>query len=179
MYKYMNLWKLCAPDPEGGAGGGQDPEGGTEPKTFTQDDVDKIVQARIAKERKAFDAQIEKAKKEAEENARLSAEELAKKKSEEAAQQLAQREAEITKRERRASALETLGTKKLSAELADVLDYSSDDALTASIEKLEKSFNAAVQKAVDDKLKGSTPPSGGAGNPDPVADFRKAIGLKN
>lgn len=182
MYQYKNLWKLCCPDPDGaaaGAAGGGEGEGGAAAKTFTQEEVDKILQGRLAKERKAFDAEKAAALKEAAENAKLSAEELAKKQREEAEAKLAQREKELLHRELKAKAAEALSTNKLSADLVDLLDLSSEEAMTASVTKLKAAFDKEVQAAVDAKLKGSTPPSGNGSPMDELAKFREAIGLPN
>lgn len=70
---------------------------------------------------------------------------------------LDKREAEITKRELMATAKNTLTDKKLPLELADILVYSDADACNKSITAVEKAFNAAVEKAVEERLKGGDP----------------------
>lgn len=53
-------------DNEGGKGTpSEEPNGGQETKTFTQEELDKIVQGRIAKERKAWEKHLEDEKTEA------------------------------------------------------------------------------------------------------------------
>lgn len=71
---------------------------------------------------------------------------------------LAEREANITRRELMAEAKNTLAEKKLPVSLADVLDYTNADSCKKSISTLEKAFNAAVEDAVKEKLKGGEPP---------------------
>lgn len=172
MYKYMNLWKLHCPEGEGEGGGGEPaPKGG-----LTQEDVDRAVQARLARERKAFDAEKEAAIKKALEDAKLSAEELAKKQQEEIAAKLAEREAELTRRELKAKAQEELGKKKLPADLLELVSLSSEEDMNKSLGQLEAAFTKSLQAAVDEKLKGSTPPAGN-GTADELTRFREAIGL--
>lgn len=79
--------------------------------------------------------------------------------------ELDDRASEIKKRELMAEAKNTLAEKKLPVQLADILDYKDADACKASIEKMEKVFQEAVQASVEEKLKGGdppkTPPDGG------------------
>ena len=78
-----------------------------------------------------------------------------KKKAEEKA---AKREAELTKRELTLDARTMLAEKGLPDSFVDLLNYTDKKACTKSIETLEKAFNDAVSKAVDEKLKGNKPP---------------------
>lgn len=130
-------------------------------KTFTQADLDAIMDKKFAKWQKDTDAKVAAAKTEAEKLAKLTADEKAAYEKEQADAKLKQREAEITRRELRAQALETLAEKDLPKELADVLDYSDADKCNASVTAVEKAFRSAVKKAVDEKLKGNPPPAGG------------------
>lgn len=70
---------------------------------------------------------------------------------------LDKREAEITKRELTASAKNTLADKGLPSELAEFLDYTNADTCKKSIDDVEKTFRAAVQKGVEERLKGKEP----------------------
>ena len=70
------------------------------------------------------------------------------------AEELAKREAAITRRELTATAKDTLASKGLPISLADILNYESADTANASIAAVEKAFQAAVQTAVEDRLKG-------------------------
>ena len=72
--------------------------------------------------------------------------------------ELADREADITRRELMAQAKVTLAEKELPVGLADVLAYTDADSCSKSIASMEKAFQEAVQKAVDEKLKGGKPP---------------------
>ncbi len=78
---------------------------------------------------------------------------------------LADREANITKRELMAEAKNTLAEKKLPAGLAEVLNYTDADSCKKSIETVEKAFQAAVQAAVEERLKGGKPPKKAVNEP--------------
>lgn len=78
---------------------------------------------------------------------------------------LAAREANITKRELMAEAKNTLAEKKLPAGLAEVLNYTDADSCKKSIETVEKAFQAAVQEAVEERLKGGKPPKKAVNEP--------------
>lgn len=72
--------------------------------------------------------------------------------------ELADRETDITRRELMAQAKVTLAEKELPVGLADVLVYTDADTCNKSIAAVEKAFQEAVQKAVEEKLKGGKPP---------------------
>lgn len=111
-----------------------------------------------------YQTKIEEAKTEAEKLAKMNAEQKAKYAEEKRIAELEQREKEITTRELRATAYETLAEKNLPKELVDILNYSDAENCNKSIESVEKAFQSAVEKAVNDKLRGGNPPKGGQGN---------------
>ena len=146
---------------------------GTEPqpKTFTQEEVDKIIADRLARQakqsekkftQKEVDDLISEKLSEAEKLAKMNAEQKAKYEQEKHEKELAEREAALTKRELTATAKEVFTEKGLPAELADIVDTTSAENCTASIETIEKAFSAAVQKAVNDRLKSNAPKTGNA-----------------
>lgn len=120
--------------------------------------VAKALETQKGKLTKDFESQLATQKTEAEKLAKMNAEqkaEYAQKKHEE---ELAKREADITRRELRAEALNQLGEKKLPAKLADILDYSSADACTKSLESVAAAFQEAVSEGVANVTKGGKPP---------------------
>lgn len=150
---------------------GASPEdGGTPPAQPTFDEVlkDKAYQAEFDRRMsKAIDTAKAKWDKEAEEKAdeaaklaKMTADEKAKHESEKREKALADREAAVAKRELTAEAISQLTEKGLPAELAKCLDYSSADNCKASMEAVEKAFGAAVDAAVNERLKGSVPKFG-------------------
>lgn len=88
--------------------------------------------------------------------------------------ELDDREARINQAELKAEAKNTLTEKKLPTELAEVLNYTDADSCKRSIEAVEKAFQAAVQAAVEEKLKGGKPPKG-APQTDEMKDLEEQI----
>lgn len=111
-----------------------------------------------------YQAKIQEAKTEAEKLAKMNADQKAEYKKQKKLDELAKREKDITTRELRATAYETLAEKNLPKELVDILNYESAETCNKSIEAVEKAFQSAVEKAVNDKLRGGNPPKGGQGN---------------
>ena len=72
--------------------------------------------------------------------------------------ELSDREAVITRKELMAEAKNTLAEKKLPVSLAEVLNYADADTCNDSISAVEKAFQEAVEAAVNERLKGGTPP---------------------
>lgn len=172
--------------PEGEASQGQitreqtvQEAGVREERTFTQADVDRIVQQTIARERKRSDAAVATARTEAERLAGMSAEQRLEHERQERERTLAEREATVQRRELRAQALETLAQRGLPRELAGVLSYESAEACNESIANAEKAFRAAVKRGVDERMKG-VPPKSGTGETEStlLSQMRVAAGLK-
>lgn len=132
-------------------------------KTFTQKDVDKLIQDRLAREQSKWEKRVQDERTEAEKLAKMNAEQKAKYAEEKRLSELEKREKDITTRELRATAYETLAEKNLPKELVDILNYESAETCNKSIEAVEKAFQSAVEKAVNDKLRGGNPPKGGQG----------------
>ena len=108
--------------------------------------------------------ELENAKTEAEKLAKMNAEQKAKYAEEKKLAELEKREKDITTRELKAQAYETLAEKGMPKELVDILNYESADSCNKSIEAVEKAFQTAVEKAVNEKLRGSEVPKGGQGS---------------
>ena len=139
-------------------------------KTFTQKDVDKLIQDRLAREQSKWEKRVQDERTEAEKLAKMNAEQKAKYAEEKRLAELEKREKDITTRELRATAYETLAEKNLPKELVEILNYSDAEQCNKSIEAVEKAFQYAVEKAVNEKLRGGNPPKGGQGN---KADYNK------
>lgn len=147
-------------------------------KTFSQDEVNKIISERLSKERqkweKEFQTKLDEAKTEAEKLAKMNAEQKAEYERKKREEELNRREAEITRRELRATALETLAEKGLPKQLADILVYTDAGSCKKSIENVEKVFRDAVEQAVNERLKGGKPPqTGGQGLSNLEAELSK------
>ncbi|WP_141668622.1 DUF4355 domain-containing protein [Clostridium paraputrificum] len=133
-------------------------------KTFTQKDVDKLIQERVAREQAKWEKKVQDERTEAEKLAKMNADQKAEYEKQKREDELAKREKDITTRELRAAAYETLAEKNLPKELVDILNYESVETCNKSIEAVEKAFQSAVEKAVNDKLRGGNPPKGGQGS---------------
>lgn len=163
----------------GGSGtttGGEGTEGNEGDKSFDEVLKDKRYQSefdkRIAKALETAKSkwetekatELENAKTEAEKLAKMNAEQKAKYAEEKRIAELEKREKDITTRELKAQAYETLAEKNLPKELIGTLNFESAETCNASIEAVEKAFQNAVEKAVNDKLRGSEIPKGGQGS---------------
>jgi hypothetical protein len=91
---------------------------------------------------------------------------------------LAKREADLNRRELRATAAQTLSEKGLPTTLLDCLNYQDADNCSKSIETIETAFRAAVQRGVEERMKGTTPTAPGSSEAAADAAMRKALGLK-
>jgi hypothetical protein len=159
---FIDLQYFADPEPTPEPTPTPTPEPTPEPqKTFTQAEVDAILDKRLARERKDLDTKIQTAVTEAQKLAKMTTDEREKHEREKRDKELADREGEITKRELRAQALETLAEKGLPKGLADLLPYVDADGTNAAIEATEKVFRAAVEQAVNERLKGTPPPASG------------------
>lgn len=122
-------------------------------KKYTDADVDEIINKKFAK----WKAEQEKAETEAKKLAKMNAEDKQKYTLEKREQELADREAEIARRELTAEAKTILSERGLPSELAEVVNLADADSVRSSIDALQKSWEAAVQKGVADKTKGGAP----------------------
>lgn len=87
---------------------------------------------------------------------------------------LARREAELARRELHAKALDTLSQRQLPAELADLLDYADEARCNASLSRVQKTWQQAVQKGVEARVAGAAPRTG-AGKSGVRTSMRDAI----
>lgn len=156
----------------GGAGAGADGNSGNEkddPPSF--DDllkgghqaefdrrVQKAIDTALSKQKSKYETLMDNKLSEADKLAKMTKEEKALYMQQKKEKELADKEAAITRRELMAEAKNTLAEKKLPAALAEVLNYADADSCSKSIDAVEKAFQEAVQAAVEEKLKGGTPP---------------------
>lgn len=109
----------------------------------------------------AYDAAIEEAvtaalekQKADEEEAKRVAELSDEERLAEQKQQLAEREAKLAAAERKSEAVVELGNAGIPAKLADCLNYTSKEAYEKSLTAAKEAFQAAVETAVNDRLRG-------------------------
>lgn len=155
----------------GGGSGGEgvktaDPEGSNKTVSFdeflsdknNQAEFDRRVQKALGTAKEKWAALMDDKLSEADKLAKMNKEEKAEYLRQKQENELKDREAAITRRELMAEAKNTLAEKKLPVGLAEVLNYADADTCSKSIEAVEKAFQEAVQAAVEEKLKGGTPP---------------------
>ena len=120
-----------------------------EEKTFTQEELDKILNKKFAQWQK----KTEEAKIEAERKAKLTeAEKLAEERKE---FEVMRKQFEYEKRVNSTS--KTLASNNLPVEFADFLIGDTDEATTQRVDLFKNAFNEAVEKLVNERLKGSVP----------------------
>ena len=131
--------------------------------TFTQEQVDDIINKRLARERAKFDEQLKTKVSEAERLAKLTEEERRHEELKIQQEQIEQqrKEFEDMKREFERTQLlnETqrqLGEKNLPIDVAEMLLGKDADSTKANIDKFESKWLESLQKAVEDKLNNSS-----------------------
>ena len=146
---------------EGGAGTHN--ETNTENKTFTQEEVLKLIQSEadkrvsqaLATQQKKYEKQLSLSKLDGAEREKAEKDN----KIAELQEQLAQFQIEKNRSELKS----VLSSRGLSAEFADILNITDDiETSQASIDKLDKLFKAAVKMEVEKRLAGNTPKGNGA-----------------
>jgi len=151
---------------EGGKGG--EGAGKVEFSPEQQEVINKIIGEKIGKAKtqmeQDYQERLEAAKTEAEKLAKMNADQKAEYESKKRLEEIEKREKDITTRELKALAYETLAEKGLPKELADILTYTDAEATNKSIESVEKVFRSAVEKGVNERLKGDPPKGGNGGN---------------
>ena len=121
--------------------------------TLTEDEVNRIVKQRLAREKKKW----EKDHTEAERLQKMTDDEKKQYEEDKRKEDLDNREAAITRRELTAIAKEQLNAAGVPADMADFIDYTDADTVNESVKRLSKAFKGAVQQSVDDRLKGKAP----------------------
>lgn len=142
-----------------------------------QSEFDKRISKALETAHTKWDEQKKAELTEQEKLAKMKADEKAQYEREKQEKALRDREAAITRRELTASARETLVEKGLPAELSTVLNYESADTCKESLDAVEKAFKEAVEKAVNDKLRGSASKPGAANGlgSAPVSSLSEAL----
>lgn len=141
--------------------------GGTDNQTPSFDDIlsqnnykaefDKRLKEAIQTAQTEWETKQQEKITEAEKLKKMNADEKAKYEQDKRTKELDKREKDITTRELKAQAYETLAEKNLPKELIDALNFSDAETCNASIEAVEKAFQNAVKKAVDDRLRSKPP----------------------
>lgn len=146
-------------DEKGGQEGGTG-EGNT-PKTFTQEQLDDILQKRLDKQEQKFqkdlDKKLEDTKKEWESSKNLTEQEKKEQDLAKKEQDNITREENITRRERRAEALEQFGEMGLPKELVDYVVDLDEEKQSEKIDNFKKNWDAALKKELEKDNEGDAP----------------------
>ena len=144
-------------------GGENNPTPTPDVKTYTAEEVAKLVQAEadrrtnqaLARQKKEYDKKLSLSKLDGEERAKAEKDaEIA-----ELREQLAQFQIERNRSELKS----VLSSRGLSAEFADIIAINDDiEASQANIDKLDKLFKAAVKAEVEKRLAGNAPKGNGS-----------------
>lgn len=147
-----------------------DPQG----KTFTREDLAKMIAAEKSKIQEEANKQIEAArsegKTEGEKLAKLTAEQRAKLAEDQRAKELEDRENALNKRELEVATKTELSKSGLPETFLDLVLAKDAESTNQRIETVKKSFNDAVNAEVVERMKGTTPKTGGAASGDSMTD---------
>ena len=155
---------------EGDDNGADKESNQTEEKTFTQAELDKIIEKRLQRERNKLEKEYQDKINEGINNGLDEAKKLEKMTAREKAEydynkrlaELEKREQEYAYRELKQSAMSILNDKGFSVDdakiISTILDYSDADKCKASIDSIEKLINGLVEKGVNNKIKTNKTP---------------------
>lgn len=148
-------------------------------KTFTQEEVNKIISDRLKDEKTKNEQSIKDAVAgaiaEHERQAKLTEAEREKEAKTKREAELKEREDHITLRERRLQAQELLSQKHIPIDLVDFVVDLDETKTKDNIEKLAKTYNKSVETGVTDKLKGNPPTDFSNNNNNDNTDKSKKI----
>ena len=134
----------------------EEPKAETKERMFSQSEVDKIVEKRLAKEKQR--AEVERA--EAEKLARMSANEKVEYEYKKKNEELEARIKEYNIKELKQTSIGIFNEKgysiETSKELCELLNFSDADSCKASIDALDKALKSAVEREVNNRLKSSS-----------------------
>ena len=131
--------------------------------TFTQDQVNELIQKRVNELNKKSDEKTKQAVADAiseyERKAKLTEEERATEAQKEKLKEIEEREHSITMRERKSDCLLALAKKNIPADFADYLIDNDAEKMTANIESFSNLWEEKLMEGVQAKLKasGATP----------------------
>ena len=132
-----------------------------EPKTYTQEEVDKLLQSeadkRVSEAMKKAESKKEAAIKEATKLAKMDEEQRYQYELEQREKAIADKERELALAENKATASMVLSNRGISAELVNLVVAEDADTMNQNIQLLEKAFKESVKAEVEKRLATSTP----------------------
>ena len=149
-------------------GGQTEDKGSNSNKTFTQDEVNTLIQKRIgeinAKNEERNKQAIQEALADYDRKQKMTEEERLSEARKQKDDELAEKERSITLRENRADAIEQLAELNIDTKLVDFVVDIDPEKTKENVKALDKAFKEAVSKGVEAQLKGKTPTDFGNGD---------------
>lgn len=151
---------------------------GAEQKTFTQEEVLKLIQSEsdkrvnqaLATQQKKYEKQLSLSK--LDDNARAQAE------KDDRIAELEEKLAQFNIERNRSELKTVLSSRGLSAEFADIITINDDiEASQANIDKLDKLFKAAVKAEIEKRLAGNAPKGNGGGSVEITKESAKKMSM--
>lgn len=165
-------------EPNQGGDNNSNPNSNPDVKTYTAEEVAKLIQAEadrrtnqaLAKQKKEYDKKLSLSKLDGDEREKAEKDNRIA----ELEEQLAQFQIERNKSELKS----VLSSRGLSAEFADIINISDDiEASQANIDKLDKLFKAAVKAEVEKRLAGNAPKGNGSSSAEITKETAKKMSL--
>ena len=165
-------------EPDQGGDNNSNPNSNPDVKTYTQEEVLKLIQSEadrrtnqaLAKQKKEYERKMSLSKLDDDERAKAEKDNRIA----ELEEQLAQFQIERNKSELKS----VLSSRGLSAEFADIINISDDiEASQANIDKLDKLFKAAVKAEVEKRLAGNAPKGNGGSTAEITKETAKKMSL--
>lgn len=128
-----------------------------EEKTFTQEELDEILQKRLSREKSKWEKEKEEAAKEAERLAKLSADEREKELNQKRDEELAKTKAELERVYLEQDTVERLSDEGLPLIFKSFLMQENAEVTNENIKTFKAEFDKAVQDEVEKRLVGKTP----------------------
>lgn len=149
-----------------------------EPRTYSQEEVDALLQAevdrRITSALKKQEKKTQEKIKEAEKLAQLNEEEKYKYQLEQREKDLEEKERKMALMENKAEASNALNSRGISISLADLVVAEDADTMMENIKLLEEEFKKSVKAEVEKRLAGNSPKKNlGKSNEMTKEEFRK------
>lgn len=137
---------------------------GTEPKTYTQEEVDALLQSeadrRVSMALKKAELKNAAKLKEAEKLAAMNEQEKFQYQLEQREKAIADKEKELALMENKNEASKILAEKGISLSLVDFIVAEDAETMKANIDLLDKAFKASVKAEVEKRIAGNAPKKG-------------------
>lgn len=137
-------------------------------KTFTRDDIAKMISAEKDKWQKEHEADVEEAKNEAAKLAKMSAKEREDAENKKKLDDIAKREANLNRRELEVATKTELVNSDLPESFLDVVIGKDAESTKENIKKVKELFDKEVQAEVTNRLKTDLPKAGSATGGDSI-----------